>query len=341
MDRARTHAHRYATASSAALIAALACGMARADTPPTVWDLAKNPDAFAQRRQHLAIERHIDLYDELEGEVSLISRAASADAKEATRSLAESWRGPKDEWLRFDDAWVAMRGEDYARAVSILEPLTKQLGVTMFAQEVWMKLAESYVRLERTKDEIHAYDEVLARSMTDGQRATPLMNQGEALMRDGDANAALAQFREVARLAVASTDLSILTQWDIVIALDRSGDFGGALQAALATVRMSKAAVLYLQPLNPAVYFVPAYERSWYLALAEAGLALDATQARAVAHHWKSSETYMMSYVSGATTNASDKWLELARKRLDEIRKRRAEAEKRPGALAPPGEEMD
>ncbi len=305
-----------------------------------MWDLAKNPDAFAQRRQHLAIERHIDLYDELDGEVSLIARASSADAKEAARSLTDAWHGPKDEWLKFDDAWVAMRREDYARAVAILEPLTKQVSGTMFAQEVWMKLAESYVRLERTKDEIHAYDEVLARSMTDGQRATPLMNQGEALMRDGDANAALEQFREVARLTTAA-DIGLLVQWDIALALDRSGDFGGALQASLTAVRMSKAAVLVLLPINTLVYFVPAYERDWYLALAEAALALDATKPRTVAEHWKKSETYMMDYVISATRAPNDKWLELARKRLDEIRKRRAEAEKRPGALTPPTEETD
>ncbi len=200
-----------------------------------MWDLAKKPDALEQYRQHVAITRKIDLIDELSDDASLMAHVETTDAEDAARALSEVWHGPKNAWLEFDDGWIAMKRHDYARAVALLEPLTKSFEGQMFAQEIWMKLAECYVKLERTDDEIHAYDEVLARSMTEMQRITPLMNQGEAIMRSGDANTALAQFRDVEKLAgqtVNATEVSMLAQWDIAVALDRSGDFAGALQAS-------------------------------------------------------------------------------------------------------------
>jgi tetratricopeptide (TPR) repeat protein len=337
MDRSRKNAHLVASVFVASVSACAATTLiatsARADTPPNLWDAAKNPDALDQHRQHVEIERRIDLSDELEGDPLRIIEKQSAE--DAARMLTEVWHGPKDAWLEFDDAWVAMKRGDFARAVTILEPLSKSFGTSMFSQEVWQKLAECYVNLERTNDEIHAYDEVLARSMNESQRVTPLMNQGEAIMRSGDANAALAQFREVAGLVNRVTnpsDISMLVQWDIAIALDRSGDFRGALEASVAAVRMSKYAVLVISPLYPGVYFVPRYERDWYTALADAGLALnEQDKPSAVALLWTDAEKHMRAYVNGAAAHGDDKWLDLARTRLETYGKRREDAQKRAG----------
>lgn len=309
---------------------------ARADTPPNLWDLGKRPDALAQYRQHVDISRKIDLVDELSDDSSLMARAATTEAEFAARELADVWHGPKDAWLQFDDAWIAMKRFDYAQAVTLLEPLTKSIGATPFASEVWMKLAECYVKLERTDDEIHAYDEVLARTTTEVQRMTPLMNQGEAVMRSGDAQTALAQFRDVLRLSAQltnATEISMLAQWDVAIALDRSGDFRGALAAAVDAVRMSKYAVLVISPLNPSVYFVPDYEREWYSALSDAALALnEQDKPSAVALMWRDAVKHMQAYVAGAEQHAGgDKWLDVARKRVEMLRQRRDEADKKAG----------
>jgi tetratricopeptide (TPR) repeat protein len=249
----------------------------------------------------------------------------------------------------------------------LLQPLAKQFDGTLFAQEVWLKLAETYVRVERTPDEIRAYDEVIARAVLPESTITPLLNQGEAYMRNGNIDEAIAQFREVYRLAALApygNEVGVLAQWDLAVALDRSGDERGALAAAGTAVRLDGRCLvieehalmiqtpcnasdnaLILVPAgmypiasqNPSVYFVPEYERSWYLALGREALALGArtpgvaVPARDAADHWKRAETEMMQYVSEATLHGGDKWLERARKRLDEIRARRAEADKRAG----------
>jgi hypothetical protein len=181
-------------------------------------------------------------------------------------------------------------------------------------------------------------------------------------MRNGNIDEAVTQFREVYRLAGMSptgNEVGVLAQWDLALALDRSGDESGAIAAARTATRMdarclaiSKLHTVMLQstcnqddvafvivpsglfPIseeNDAVYFVPPYERAWYLALGREALALDASKPRDAAEHWKWAETQMMTYVNQATVHGGDKWLDLAKKRLDAIRKRRADADKRAG----------
>jgi len=348
----------------AAFFATIAvASIASADTPPTVWDLGKNPNAFAERRQHLRIENDIDAAEELTGDPQLAGRVWADRAKDDARAATEGYRGPKDSWLRFDDAWVAMKELDYARAASLLEPLAKEFDGTLFANEIWQKLAECYVRLERTEDEIRAYDQVLARATGDADKLTPLLNQGEAYMRMGDADGAVERFRELLDLGarVSASDIFLLAQWDLAIGLDRSGDLQNARAAALTAVRMDARCVgvnkelqvvvtthcetdkdilitevpsglFAMSKFNTSVYFVPDYEREWYLSLGYAALAIDAGAPSVAAEHWRGAEAAMTSYVNGASRHHGDHWLPLARTRLDEIRKRRAAAEKK----APP-----
>ena len=128
-----------------------------------------------------------------------------------------------------------------AAAIELLEPLTKSFDGTLFGQEVWLKLAECYVQVERTPDEIRAYDEVIARAVVPEGTITPLLNQGEAYMRAGEVDAAVPQFREVYRLAGMSptgNEVGVLAQWDLALALDRSGDEHGAIAAAKTATQM-------------------------------------------------------------------------------------------------------
>lgn len=215
--------------SALALLSVLAMaattGAARADTPPNIWDLAKNPDAFDQYARHVQIEREMDLVGELQADPQDIAKLQIPLSIDHARSIIEQ-EGPKDVWLRFDEGWVLMKREQWGRAIPVLEGVAKELGTKPFSQEVWERLAECYVRVERTDDEIRAYDEVLARTATDAERITPLLNQGEALMRSGAIDAAVEQFRDVLRLSAAqvtATQVYTLAQWDLAIALDRAG----------------------------------------------------------------------------------------------------------------------
>ena len=357
--------------AAAALIvgAGLLAKSAWADTPPNVWDLAKNPNAYQQWREHLRLSQSVEMLDELKeigGRTNELHRAAALAT--AQTALDESV-APKTPWLLYDQAAITMARagilkspKEWQKAVELLEPLTKSFDGTLFGQEVWLKLAECYVQVERTPDEIRAYDEVIARAVVPEATITPLLNQGEAYMRAGEVVAAVPQFREVYRLAGMSptgNEVGVLAQWDLALALDRSGDERGAINAAktathmdarcLAITKMHMAMITTtcsgddvafvvvpqgLFPVseqNDAVYFVPSYERAWYLALGREALALDAQSPKDAADHWKWAETEMMDYVSKATLHGGDKWLDLAKKRLDTIRKHRLDADRRAG----------
>ncbi len=354
---------------AAAVIVTLLSRTASADTPPNVWDLAKNPNAYQQWREHVRLSQSVEMLDELKeigGRTNETHRAVAL--AQAQTALDESV-APKTPWLLYDEAAITMARaailktpKEWQKAIELLEPLTKSFDGTLFGQEVWLKLAECYVQVERTPDEIRAYDEVIARAVVPEGTITPLLNQGEAYMRAGEVDAAVPQFREVYRLAGMSptgNEVGVLAQWDLALALDRSGDEHGAIAAAKTATHMDArclavtklhtvvvttncndveiAFVVAPQGLfpvseeNDTVYFVPAYERAWYLALGREALALDASSPKEAAEHWKWAETEMMTYVSQATIHGSDKWLDLAKKRLDTIRKRRAEADKRAG----------
>jgi len=342
--------------------ALLVVSSARADTPPTIWDLAKNPHAFEQRAQHVEMERDIDLVTELAGDPKDVAKLQTLLSVDRARTLIEGATGPKDAWMRYDEAWVLMKRDQWGRAIPLFEQVAKELGNQYFSLTVWERLAECYVHMERTDDEIRAYDEVLARATYDLERMTPLLNQGEALMRSGDADGAVRQFRDVLHLSgtqVNANDIDMLAQWDLAVALDRSGDARSATLAARAAVRtdgryigvINGVAVMLSKPdprvtfyvvppglyaiseENKDVYFVPQYEREWYLALGYEARALDADVTRSLAD-WRAAETHMMTYVTEATkhavqTNHPDTWLDLGRIRLDAIRVRRADAQKR------------
>ncbi len=352
--------------SSLSLLALLAPS-ARADTPPNIWDLAKNQSAFEQRNQHVLVERDMDLVNELMGDPQDVAKLQTLLSLDRARTLMDGVTGPKDVWLRYDEAWLLMKRDQWGRAIPIFEEVAKAMDHEAFSQEVWERLAECYVRMERTQDEIRAYDEVLERATNDLERITPLLNQGEAYMRAGDADAAVVQFRQVLRLSATQVNtnaIDMLAQWDLAVALDRSGDGRTGLEAARTAVRMDRryigvvngAAVLMSVPdpritffvvppglyaiseENTEVYFVPKYERDWYLAMGYEARALDADSPSKSLADWRDAETHMMTYVSEATRHAvetshTDVWLDLGRKRLDEIRKRRGDAQQRAGKV--------
>ena len=217
-------------------------GGARADTPPTFWDLGKNPDALEQYRRHVAIERDMEVEGVLSDDIMPLGVHARQAAIDDARDIIDSTPN-KDVWLRFDEGWVAVKRDEPRRAIPILEAVAKELDRSWFADEVWQRLAEAYVKAERTTDEIHAYDEVLVRVTSDSERLTPLLNQGEALLRAGNAEGAVEQFRDVLRLSAIvpnGNTVGVLAQWDLALALDRAGDPRSAVEAARSAVRMDR-----------------------------------------------------------------------------------------------------
>jgi hypothetical protein len=365
-----------------ATLCVLSASNARADTPPNMWDLGKKPDstrhtgqgpdAGDRYRRHVAVERDMFTAErlfgpcghetpspvtwplELSARVEIEARSALDDARDIVDGTPD-----KDAWLRYDQAWVLMKRRQPALAIPLLEQLTKDFDGTFFVEDVWERLAQGYVCVERATDEIHAYDEVLSRSATAEERLTPLLNQGEAMLRVGNAVDAVTQFQEVLRLSATvpnGNDVGVLAQWDLALAFDRSRD-PRAVEAARTAVGMDRQCIGFrgghliyaevcpadvtvfevppgLFPVaeqNRNVYFVPEYERQWYVAVGYEALARQSANVGEQAEDLRHAEKAMMAYIRQATFHGGDKWIDLAQKRLEDLRKRRAGAQKRAG----------
>jgi len=183
-----------------------------------------------------------------------------------------------------------------------------------------------------------------------------MMNMGEAQMRLGLIDDALGTFREVIRLCAGlpNTDsiisTHVLTLWDLAVALDRSGDPRGAIETAARAKSYSWQQVVLSGPV-PAVrtvtgwavirdmegvFFVPEWERDWYLALGAAAGAVAAKDARDEAAYWALAERHWGRYVSGSSgAHGRDPWLPIARLRLDHARAQRFAADRRAAGLPP------
>jgi hypothetical protein len=190
---------------------------------------------------------------------------------------------------------------------------------------------------------------------------------GEAEMRLGAVDDALGTFREVLRIcgdlpnSLGAMSTYVLTLWDLAVALDRSGDPRGALDAAAKASQLTigEKTGAYLIAEDPDVFFVPEWERAWYLALGAAAEARGAEDPRDAAVLWGAAERLWGHYVelsaaaasqaavtpqaphaSGAARAQSEPWLAIARVRRDHAHAERVAAEKRaaasPHATRPP-----
>jgi len=176
-------------------------------------------------------------------------------------------------------------------------------------------------------------------------------------MRLGHVDDALATFREVLRLCgeLPNTGSNgrtyVLSLWDVAIALDRSGDPGEALDSAAKASRMtvidshgmpSTGAALIAR--DPLVFFVPAWELQWYLALGASADARDAKDARDAAEHWARAVQHWDNYVErSAAEGTGDPFLKIARLRQSQAHARKLAADRAaarvPKRVRPPGAE--
>ena len=78
------------------------------------------------------------------------------------------------------------------------------------------------------------------------------------------------------------------------------------------------------------VFFSPQRERAWYVALGYAEYAREATDPRAAAFFWHRSEGCWHQYVDDVSAHAAhDRWVALARARLEKAHASRVAAERR------------
>jgi tetratricopeptide (TPR) repeat protein len=341
------------------LAALLAAPMARADTPPTAWDCARDPQARARWALHVRVEQMLAPPPSGEDVPPLeLSRGFELQLERARAMLeaADAEHSP-DVRLRFDLGAVYVelgerqkRDDMYQRAIAVLAPAIDSEPDHPAATKALERLADAYAHLDRAPDELSTWRRHLARLGDDRTRVGEMMNMGEAEMRLGRVDDALATFREVLRLCGELPNTGgatyVLTLWDLAVALDRSGDPGGALataarasaMVAIASTGMQmRGRTLIAPPVrggDPAVFFVPEWQREWYLALGSSAAARSAHDARDAATLWAEAEAHWDTYLAGSSApGTNDPWLAVARVRRDQVHAERVSAEKRAAKL--------
>ena len=322
-------------------------------TPPNVWDIAKDPPERDRWALHVRVEK---LLNAPHG-----NRLAKELALEAARQMLEEAHAADspDLRLRFDLGIVyeglaieEQRIDLHERAVEVLAPALRFAPDHPSALLALESLVDAYTRLERTVDEVAAAKLYIDRLTDDADRIVAMMNLGEAEMKLGRLDTAIGTFRRVLEICGSLPNLSVrnstyaLTLWDLAVALDRTGDNRGGLDSASKAMKMRWEevgrdgrprdvngwdAIRNADPNTSNVYFVPEWERSWYLALGNAVIARETADARDSADFWAASEAHWEIYVSKATAAGQDTYLAIARARRDQARADHAAAEKRAG----------
>jgi tetratricopeptide (TPR) repeat protein len=327
----------------------LAAGVARADTPPTVWDLARDPDERARWALHVRVQRLLVPPADEEVPIPIIRNEQMELRLEAARALLEESHAADspDVRLRFDLGIVyrqlgykQSRRDMYELAARVLAPATEAAeasaqgasdgyGLTMALEN----LADAYANLNRPREELAAWQRYISRLMDDRERARAMMNMGEAEMRLGRVDDALATFREVQRISsalpnsVGVSEVYVLDLWDIAVALDRSGDPQGAMENATQAVHMKGMAILR----GEGVFFSPDWEKLWYLALGAMVEAREDKDPGEAVRYWMNAEHQWDEYIAQAGIDGKDLWLAIAKVRRERTHRELEAAKKRAG----------
>ncbi|MBX3203123.1 MAG: hypothetical protein KF894_33675 [Labilithrix sp.] len=317
-----------ARACAALAALALVCGLApaRADTPPSVWERAREPDAAEAFDLHRAVQQRL-----------VRTAVAAVDFGERARVLAMLERAgaakSKHALLRFDLGHVLLLLKDHARAAQVLKGAVAEFPDHSAVDQAWLRLAFACGHLGDHLCERTAYVEVLRRETEELIRATPTLNLAETHMHLGDLKEAIEGYREALRIAgrVPSRETAPLATWGLAVALDRSGEGLAAEKEARFALEMQYSMGLPRLLRSEDVFFVPEYEVHWYEGLGAAARAREATAPREVAGLWRQAERSFGEYVRGAEPK-QDRWLPIAKARLAEAKAQRARAER----LAPP-----
>jgi tetratricopeptide (TPR) repeat protein len=329
----------------------LGAGVARADTPPNVWDVAGSPAIRDQWKLHVRVERLLAPAhpDDDSAPGSTLDLELRLETAKAMLENAEAAHSP-DVRLRFDLGFVyyglaerQVLDSLYQKAIDVLVPALASSPDHPAATEALATLVYCYAKLNFPREELAAWRQYIPRLVDDGSRVVAMMNMGEAEMRLGQIDDALGTFREVLRLCGELPNSSrvsetyVLGLWDVAIALDRSGDPQGALDAAGQARRMvvgvdpagrPVTGSTLIAPENTSVFFVPPWEREWYLALDAMAAARSARDPRAIATAWAQAEGHWTAYFDrSAATGGTDPFLSVARLRLRQAHDKRLAAD--------------
>jgi tetratricopeptide (TPR) repeat protein len=303
---------------------------ATAETLMNPWDAAKDPAAAERSMLHLHVREML----------ASLPAAAREPVLRRARSLLEQAHAADspDVRLRFDlgEVYASPEIDDSQRAIDVLRPALDLAPDHPGAISAFIRLANAYAKLDRSEDERRVYERFLPKVTDEVARSTALLNLAEAHMHMGELEEAVAGYKATIDLAAQLPNqvemlyhTGALAVWGLAVALDRSGDVrGGAKEAELAVTLDRDMGIIRL---NPDVFFVPARERDWYVALGFMEYAKQADEAGVAATWWARAEGCWRDYVAEAraTAHGEDRWLEIARARLEATHAQRMSVQKR------------
>jgi tetratricopeptide (TPR) repeat protein len=315
------------SAAATALAVALGAGLARADTPTNGWDAVRDQAAAERYSLHVRVRQML-----------VNTHPGPPDpALHRARTLLEQAHAEQspDVRLRFDLGEVYEALEDHARARAVLQPAVDAAPDHPAAVEAFITLANTYARLDQSDEERRIYERFLPKVTDERSRSTAMLNLAEADMHLGDLERSIAGYHATIDLAAQLPNMielayhtGALAVWGLAVALDRANDVpSGAKEAKLALVLDRDMGIIRL---NPSVFFSPERERNWYVALGFTEYAKDAEDARGAAMWWQRAEGCWREYVADATAHGGkDRWIDLARARLERAHAQRVAAERR------------
>lgn len=330
-----------------------------ADTPPNAWEVAKSPEIAKSYAVHVEVERLMAGAALLKEKADAAEREGLIDAARTLRDLATKRhkealgvleaagaRTSPDPTLRFDLGAVLEDLRMHQEAAAVLKVALDKWPDAPGADKAWLAYAFANAYTEDSKEERRGYEKYLTLETEAPPRLVPMLNMAECDMRLGNLTDSVEEYRAVLSAAASlpntavTVDTSKLARWGLAVALDRSGDPYAAANAARLATQMDPPARdvgTYALPSRietpkildqTTVFFVPPYERKWYLALGETELAKQATDPRDALDHWRAVERFWSDYVAGARAHpGGDRWIETAQRKLEGAKKKREEVE--------------
>jgi len=333
-------------------------GVARADTPPSAWDFARDPDERGRWVLHERVRRLLHAPAEEEAPIPIVRKEQRELRLEAARALLEEGHAADspDVRLRIDLGAVYFqlgdrqhRNDMYEAAVRVLVPAVQMAPDDGALTEALDILAYSYAKLNRPREELAAWRRYIPRitermdPLEGGPyRVTAMMNMGEAEMRLGYVDDAVATFREVLRIcgtmpnSLGVSQTYVLDLWDLAVALDRSGDSQDAFQSMEQIIQAMGGEALRLiegkgdiEGEDDGVFYVPAWERDWYVALYKMARARTEHDPKLVHDYWANAESVWDDYIAQASADGKDPWLAIAKVRRERVHREVEAAAKR------------
>lgn len=301
--------------------ASLLPALAGAESPPSLWARVASPERARLFELHRAVREKLA---SPEAEVGQLF--GKPFAYDSARLMLEDAEVEKlgDPQLLFDYGEVLEMLDEHEKAITVLTRAMAMAPSHPAVDDASLTLAFAYAKLDRSEEELEYYRKFVRSSRNVRGLSTAMLNMAEAEMRLGRLSEAISGYREANRLASeaqtasSSHETAALACYGLAVALDRQGDPATARVEMQRALSMDPTMMLLLS--SPNVFFVPAYERSYYVAMGfEARARDESTPERVRAEFLRRSIASYKEYVTRARPD--DRWVHRAREHLTDVSK--------------------